>query len=163
MSGASFAIAPLGPEHDRAAFSSGKVQLDHYFRQQVFQDIRRRVTVCFVATAPNGTVAGYYTLAASSVVTSQLPPQVSKKLPRYPSTPAVLMGRLAVDQAYRGQGLGAALLGNALLRAARSEIPAYAMIVDAMDDEALAFYLHHGFTRLPDTERSLFLPLASLK
>lgn len=163
MSGAQFNIAALGPEHDRTDFTSGKTALDQYFTQQVSQDIRRRVAACFVATVPTGKVAGFYTLAASSIVTSKLPPDAIKKLPRYPATPAVLMGRLAVDQAYRRQGLGAALLANALLRAARSEIAAYAMLVDAKDEEALAFYLHHGFILLPQTQRSLFLPLASLK
>lgn len=73
------------------------------------------------------------------------------------------MGRLAVDLAFRGQGLGGALLAGALDRAARAEIVAYALIVDAKDDAAAAFYLHHGFLELPDAPRTQFLPLASIR
>jgi ribosomal protein S18 acetylase RimI-like enzyme len=74
----------------------------------------------------------------------------------------VRMGRLAVDRAFKGQGLGGALLGDALTRAARSEIAAYALVVDAKDDMAAAFYRHHGFIALPETPLTLFLPLATV-
>jgi GNAT superfamily N-acetyltransferase len=73
------------------------------------------------------------------------------------------MGRLAVDLEFKGQGLGGALLADALDRAKRSEIASYALMVDAKDEQAMAFYLHHGFIELPDTPRTLFLPLASLR
>jgi predicted N-acetyltransferase YhbS len=72
------------------------------------------------------------------------------------------MGRLAVDQKYKGHGLGGALLADALDRAVRSEIAAYALIVDAKDISTAAFYLHHGFMALPDSPLTLFLPLATL-
>ncbi len=72
------------------------------------------------------------------------------------------MGRLAVDQDFKGQGLGSALLADALDRAARSEIAAFALMVDAKDDVAAAFYRHHGFITLPDTSLTLFLPLSSV-
>jgi ribosomal protein S18 acetylase RimI-like enzyme len=71
------------------------------------------------------------------------------------------MGRLAVDRDFKGQGLGGALLADALLRAARSEIAAFALVVDAKDEAAAAFYSHHGFIALPDTPLTLFLPLAT--
>jgi GNAT superfamily N-acetyltransferase len=71
------------------------------------------------------------------------------------------MGRLAVDQGYKGQGLGSALLADALGRAARSEVAAYALMVDAKDEVAASFYRHHGFVALPDSPRTLFLPLAT--
>lgn len=71
------------------------------------------------------------------------------------------MGRLAVDQAFKGQGLGGALLADALDRAARSEIAAFALMVDAKDETAAAFYRHHGFIALPDSPLTLFLPLAT--
>ncbi len=71
------------------------------------------------------------------------------------------MGCLAVDQAFRGQGLGGALLADTLERAARSEIAAYALMVDAKDETAAAFYRHHGFIALPDSPLMHFLPLAT--
>lgn len=72
------------------------------------------------------------------------------------------LGRLAVDQTFKGQGLGGALLADALHRAAHAEIAAYALIVDAKDAAAAAFYRHHGFITLPDSPHSLFLPLATV-
>jgi ribosomal protein S18 acetylase RimI-like enzyme len=74
----------------------------------------------------------------------------------------VRMGRLAVDQAFQGIGLGGALLADALERAVRSEIASYALIVDAKNGHAAAFYRHHGFISLPDTPLVLFLPFASV-
>jgi ribosomal protein S18 acetylase RimI-like enzyme len=74
-----------------------------------------------------------------------------------------VVGRLAVDQAFQGQGLGGALLADALDRSARSEIAAFAMVVDAKDEAAAAFYQHHGFMPLPDSPLTLFLPLATVR
>jgi GNAT superfamily N-acetyltransferase len=158
MSGAPFHVAPLDAEHDRAVFNSGSEPLDRYLREQVTQDVRRRVAACFVALSEQR--IGYYTLASASPMLADLPASIGKKLPRYPTVPAVRMGRLAVDQAFKGQGLGGALLADALDRAARSEI-AYALMVDARDGPAAAFYRHHGFIALPDSPLTLFLPLAT--
>jgi ribosomal protein S18 acetylase RimI-like enzyme len=165
MSSGPFRLTPLDADagHDRAAFNSGSEALDRYLREQVTQDIRRRVAACFVALADGQRIAGYYTLAAASVLLADLPASTSKKLPRYPTVPAVRMGRLAVDQVFKGQGLGGALLADALDRAARSEIAAYALIVDAKDDTATDFYRHHGFIALPDAPRTLFLPRATIR
>ena len=73
------------------------------------------------------------------------------------------MGRLAVDLKYKGQGLGGALLADALDRSMRSEIASHALMVAAKDAQAMTFYLHHGFIELPDTPGTLFLPLATLR
>lgn len=123
--------------------------------------MRRRVTACFVALDVEERIAGFYTLASTSVFLADLPAEILKKLPRYPSFPAVRMGRLAVDEAYKGQGLGGAMLADALLRPARAQIAACALIVDAKDEPAAAFYRHHGFVALPLSALTLFLPLAS--
>ncbi|MCU0756052.1 MAG: GNAT family N-acetyltransferase [Xanthomonadales bacterium] len=163
MTGAPFLLAPLDAAHDRSAFCSDSEPLNRYLREQVSQDIRRRVAACFVALADRQRIAGYYTLASASLLLTDLPASIAKKLPRYPTVPAVRMGRLAVDQAFKGQGLGGALLADALDRAARSEIAAFALMVDAKDAAAAAFYLHHGFIALPDTALTLFLPLASIR
>jgi len=162
MSGAPFRVAPLNAAHDRTAFNCGSEPLDRYLRQQVSQDVRRRVAACFVALADGERIAGYYTLASASVLLADLPVNTGKKLPRYPTVPAIRMGRLAVDQAFKGQGLGGALLADALDRAARSEIAAHALMVDAKGEAAAAFYRHHGFTALPDSPLTLFLPLATV-
>lgn len=162
MSSPPFRVAPLDAGHDRTAFNSGSAPLDRYFQQQVTQDVRRRVAACFVALREQR-IAGYYTLASASLLLADLPARVGKRLPRYPTVPTVRMGRLAVDQAFKGKGLGGALLADALDRAARSEIAAYALMVDAKDDSAAAFYRHHGFIALPHSSLTLFLPLAAVR
>lgn len=161
--GAPFRLVPLAAGHDRAAFDCGAAPLNRYLREQVTQDMRRRVAACFVALAPDERIAGYYTLASASLLLADLPDSVAKKLPRYPTVPAVRMGRLAVDQAFKGQGLGGALLADALTRAARAEIAAHALMVDAKDEAVAEFYRHHGFIALPKLPMTLFLPLGSVQ
>jgi len=163
VSAALFRITQIASEHVRAGLHSGSEPLDRYFHQQVSQDVRRRVTACFVAIASDQRIAGYYTLASASVLLHELPEEIGKKLPRYPSVPTVRMGRLAVDRTFKGQGLGGALLADALTRAARNEIAAYALVVDAKDEIAADFYRHHGFIALPNALLTLFLPLATIK
>ena len=163
MSQARFRVVPLDATHDRLAFDCDNPALNRYLREQASQDVRRRIAACFVALADGQRIAGYYTLASASLLLTDLPASVGKKLPRYPTVPAVRMGRLTVDQAFKGQGLVGALLADALDRAVRSEIAAYALMVDAKDEAAAAFYRHHGFIALPDSPFTLFLPLATLE
>lgn len=163
MNSAPFQLVPLDEAHDRATFRCDSEPLNRYLREQVTQDIRRRVAACFVALADGQRIAGYYTLASASLLLTDLPASIGKKLPRYPTVPAVRMGRLAIDKEFTGQGLGGALLADALDRAARSEIAAFAMIVDAKNEAAAAFYQHHGFIALPDLPLTLFLPLATVQ
>ncbi|MCA3157987.1 MAG: GNAT family N-acetyltransferase [Burkholderiales bacterium] len=163
MSRAPYSLALLDATHDRTTFRSDSEPLNRYLRAQVTQDIRRRVAACFVAITDEQRIAGYYTLASASILLVDLPTNMSKKLPRYPTVPAVRMGRLAVDRAFKGQGLGGALLADALDRAARSEIAAFALFVDAKDKVATNFYQHHGFIALPNSPRSLFLPLSTVR
>jgi GNAT superfamily N-acetyltransferase len=68
-----------------------------------------------------------------------------------------------VDQAFKGDGLGAALLADALRRAVTAEIAAYAFIVDAKDETAARFYTHHGFVALPEQPLCLLMALATVK
>lgn len=157
-----FRIVPLEAALDRSTFSCGTEPLDRYFHEQVRQDIRRKVTACFTAISAGGGVAGYYTLASAGILFGELPPDITKKLPRYPSVPAVRMGRLAVDHEFQGIGLGGALLADALKRVTQSEIAAFAMIVDAKDDTAAAFYRHHGFIETA-SPLTLFLPMAAVR
>jgi ribosomal protein S18 acetylase RimI-like enzyme len=160
---ARFKVAALDPGADRSSFRCGVVPLDRYFHSQVGQDIKRRVTACFAATDACGTMAGYCTLASASIGLSDLPDAQARKLPRYPSVPAVRMGCLAVDLAFRGTGLGASLLADALRRVFMAQIAAYALVVDAKDDAAAAFYAHHGFIALPERPLCLCLALATVK
>ncbi|MHB1757586.1 MAG: GNAT family N-acetyltransferase [Leptospirillum sp.] len=163
MNHAPFQIVRLDPEHDTASFHCDSDPLNRYLREQVTQDIRRHVTFCFIALAEGNRIAGYYTLASASFLVTDLSASIRKKMPRYPTVPAVRMGRLAVDHSFKGQGLGGALLADALTRAAHSDMASYAMIVEAKDTAAAAFYEHHGFIAFPDKPLTLFLPLATVQ
>ena len=122
------------------------------------------MATCFVAIEDcSQALAAYYTIASASIPMLDLPPGITKKLPRYPTIPAVRIGRLAVDLKFRGQGLGGALIADALRRVLLSPPAAFALLVDAKDDQAVAFYQHHGFQPLASQARTLFLPIATAK
>ena len=157
-----YVIEPLAAEHDRLSFSCGVEILDRYLKTQAGQDMRRRISNCFVAV-PEGTtaIAGYYTLAASSLQLDELAPEEARKLPRYPLLPAVLVGRLAVDRRFSGRRLGSALLADIVTRAARAEPAIYAILVDAKDETAAAFYRHFGFLTFSTRAMGFYLPVAT--
>ena len=146
---AAFVIEPLGT-HDRSAFVCGAPPLDRYLREQASQDVKRLLASCFVAveTATN-TIAGFYTLAATSIQADELPPDILKRLPRYPLLPAALVGRLAVDQRFHRKGLGGALLADAALRVLKGDVKALAIIVEAKDKTRSPSIGSRGFSRSP--------------
>jgi ribosomal protein S18 acetylase RimI-like enzyme len=157
-----FVIEPLG-RHDRSCFSSGVIPLDRYLREQASQDVRRNIASCFVAVEmATSAIAGYYTLAATSVQATDLPPDILKRLPRYASLPAALVGRLAVDQRFQRRRLGGALLTDGALRVIKGDLKAFILVVDAKDDNAAAFYQHQEFRPLISRPRSFFVPLATV-
>ncbi len=159
-------IEQLGKSHNRADFSCGKEPLDRYLKEQASQDAKRRVAAPFILTLSNDhtTVVGYYTLSALSVNLQDLPEDIIKKLPAYSLVPVTLLGRLAVDVRYRGKGAGEFLLSNALERALAqsSQIGATAVVVDAIDEKAAAFYRHFDFLDFPDKPGRLFLTMKSI-
>jgi GNAT superfamily N-acetyltransferase len=155
-------IEPLGRDHDRTGFSCGKGALDRYFQQQVTQDARRHLAAPFVMFMPDGAIGGYYTLSSTALRLQDLPGDVARRLPRYPLIPATLIGRLALDRRYHGQGWGSFLLIDALRRCVTSEIASFAVVVDAIDDEARDFYTHASFLSLPDSPRRLFRRMSDI-
>lgn len=154
-------ITALAASHDRSRFASGSEALDRYLATLALQDVKRRLSNCFVALDDTSRIVGYYTLAATSVPVTELPPEITRKLPRYPVLPACLIGRLAVDTSRQGQGLGGALILDAVLRASRSDPAIFALLVDAKDERAAAFYRRLEFQAFASASRTLFLPLAT--
>ena len=119
---------------------------------------------CFVLVETSArAIAGYYTLAASSVPAVNLPKETLKRLPRYPVLPTALIGRLAVDRRFHRCGLGGALIADAALRVLRSDTRALALIVEAMNENAAAFYRFQGFFPFSGNPATLFLPLGTFK
>lgn len=162
MAVTSVTVEPLGRQHDRTAFHCGSKALDRYLKHQARQDADKRVAAPFVAVnQPDTRVLGYYTLSASVLTLVDLPDELAHKLPRYPQLPVTLLGRLAVDQSTKGQGLGEHLLLDALRRslAHADQIAAMAVVVDAQDDAAAAFYRHYGFLTLQAQPSRLFVPM----
>ncbi len=148
-------------KHDRKSFDCGEPELNAYLRTLVSQDIRRRFAACYVLVDNASSVlAGYYTLSAGSVGIRDLSEDVARKLPRYPTVPVIRIGRLAVAKEHHGRKLGSLLLIDAISRAVKSEIAAYAVVVDAKSDDAIRFYEHHGFVRFPILTNVLYLPLS---
>lgn len=154
---------PLDPAiHDRAGFECGAHELDEYLRRYAQQHRRRGISNVYVLvhSAAPGVILGYYTLSAAEVDASLLGESARRKLPRYP-VPCFRMGRLACRIDQHGRGLGKLLIGCAVDRClkARAQVAAYALIVDAKDDEARAFYAHYGFTAFTSQPLAMYLPL----
>lgn len=150
--------------HDRAAFDCGEPALNDYLLRFAEQHRRRGISSVFVLTRADAPscILGYYSLSAAQVDATSLDEAERKKLPRYP-VPCFRLGRLACRSDQRGQGLGRLLLGCAVERClqASAQVAAYALIVDAKNDRAKAFYQHHGFIAFSSQSQSLYVPLKS--
>jgi predicted GNAT family N-acyltransferase len=159
-----FAFEPLGQQHNRAAFSCGVETLDAYLQRLAGQDARKRAAAPFVLTYDGRTIAGYYTLSQYAIELEDVPEEVAKKLPKYALVPATLLGRLTVSIDFRGKGLGQALLMDALYRSLKlsAQIASTGVVVDSKDETAHAFYLKYGFIHLPEVDKRLFLPMATI-
>src|SRR5689334_13987631 len=108
-------VEPLG-NHDRAAFSCGNASLDRYLREQASQDVKRGLAAVFVIAAKDAprTMLSYYTLSSRELKIDQLPAAIATKAGKYGYVGVTLLGRLAVNEKYKGQGLGALTLMSAL-------------------------------------------------
>ncbi|MDD2948383.1 MAG: GNAT family N-acetyltransferase [Rugosibacter sp.] len=158
-------VLALQKEHERQNFTCGSPALDRYLKNQARQDSDKRVAAVFALVQPPASqVLGYYTLSASTIHADEVPPEIARKLPRYPQLPVTLLGRLAIDQGLKGQGMGQFLLMDALHRSlqAAAGIAAMAVVVDAKDALAADFYQHFGFIPLNLSISRLFLPMKTI-
>lgn len=156
----------LDPDrHDRASFTSGEASLDRYVLRQATQDIRRGLCVAYVyAEVATGRILGYYTLSAWSIQPEGLPFSVTRRLPRYDAYPASLIGRLAVDEDFQGRRVGSKLVADALRRSSEpaESLGILAVVVDALDERAAAYYRRFGFAPFEDDELRLFMTIAEV-
>jgi GNAT superfamily N-acetyltransferase len=136
--------------------------LENYLRKQVGQDVRRQVAACFVLEGAGGTIKGYYTLSSDSIDRTLIPEQLQKKMP-YKNLPVTLLGRLARNSNYTGQGIGTLLLADALKRAyqASSTIGACAVVTDPISEKARLFYKTFGFISLESGR--MFITMDTIK
>jgi ribosomal protein S18 acetylase RimI-like enzyme len=157
------AIEQLGKQHNRAEFSCGNPELDDWFRHRASQDEKRNVARVFVAVDDERGIVGFYSLSSFTLAIDDLPEEIARKLPRYDAIPAALIGRLARDGKARGLGIGELLLADAVRRilGAGRSMAVFAIVVEAKDDPAVAFYESFGFLQFPTRPRRLFLPTSS--
>jgi predicted GNAT family N-acyltransferase len=161
-----YVIAHLGTQHEKNEFKCGIEALDVYIKTQASQDIKKSVAVTYALTNEYSKhVLGYYTLSSMGIFPGELPDELTRKLPRYPVLPGLLLGRLAVDKNFHGNKISAYLLLDALKRSlvVSEQIGIVAMIVDAKNETAVMFYKKYGFIELPDNIHRLFLPLSTIK
>lgn len=159
-----FVIEPLGKQHDRTVFGCGQADLDDWFHRRANQDERRNIARVFIASDDSLGVIGFYSLSSFTLSLTDLPAEIARKLPRYDAIPAARIGRLARDVRVRGQGIGELLLADAIRRilGAGATLAVFAIVVDAKDAAAEAFYKEFGFTPFPLRPDRLFLLTSSV-
>ncbi len=157
-----FHTVALNSSHKKGLFACEETSLENYLRKQAGQDVKRQIAVCFVLEGKDNAIKGYYTLSADSVDRNLIPENLQKKLP-YKNLPVTLLGRLARDSNYRGQGIGELLLADALKRAyqASASIGAWAVVTDLINEKARAFYEGFGFISLESGR--MFIPMETIK
>ena len=156
----------LKKNHIKQHFSCGEELLDNYLKKQANQDVRRKLSVCFVLIEKDtNTVQGYYTLSSNSIPLELVPENYKKHFPKsYTSVPTILLGRLAVDKKYKGQGFGELLLMDALKKSFEisKSVGSFAVVTDPIGVEAENFYLKYDFQKLPDSGK-MFLPMKTIR
>lgn len=161
-----YLTVPLDSTHDKNSFSCGKEMLDNYFWKQAKQDVKRKLSACFVAIdIDSNKIKGYYTLSSNSIHNELIPDFFKKNLPNsYSDIPTILLGRLAIDIEFQGKGFGAMLQIDALKRCYEisDAIGAFAIIVDPLDISAKEFYLKYGFIKLPNSGK-MFLAMKTIR
>lgn len=154
--------APLSAEHELLAFDSGEATLDEWLKKRAFKNQLTGASRCFV-TCMDGEVAGYYSLSAGAVARSDVLKHKQRNQPN--PLPVILLGRLAIDRAYHNQGLGSALLRDALLRVANvsREAGVFAVLVHALSEPAKRFYLCRGFIESPLKPMTLMMTMDTVR
>ena len=148
---------PLDTSHDVASFDCGKPPLTDWLRTQALKNEGRGSRTFVVGVGKQ--IAAYYALAAGHVDREHAPSNIARNMPN--PIPVIVLGRLAVDYRHKNKRLGVGLLRDAIKRTlvASREIGARAIMVHAIDDEAVGFYLQYGFKSFPTDPRTLFLSL----
>lgn len=159
-------IRPLDASIVTTSFQCGSTHLDEYIRRYASQDVRKNVARVFVALPEKDLqrLAGFFTLSAGSVSCSCLPDSLARKLLRYP-VPVALIGRLAVNNEFKGKGLGSILLADACHKVSQASavLAVAGVIVDAKDHKAVSFYKHFGFIPLQGQPDRLLLPASAFQ
>jgi len=150
----------LAEAHNCSEFSCGEPVLDEWLQRRALDNIHLGASRTYVVCPKDSQkVVGYYALSMGQILNQEVTGSMRRNMPK--SIPAVILGRLAIDQNWQGYGLGKLLLADVVERSLRasSEVSARLIVVHAISPSAEAFYLHHGFTRLPVETPTLALDL----
>ncbi len=156
----------LTAQHDVETFSCEEDSLNRFLCERALRDMRSKTSATRVMLFDSPSeIVGYYTLTAASIPFDRIPLALTKKLTRYPTHPATLLARLARDARWRGKKMGELLVVDAIKRAYTQTAHGGSafIIVDALNDRAVAFYQSLGFTPFPDTQRELFMPMSTVE
>lgn len=160
-----FSIEPLAKHHDLNSFQCENKQLDRYLKRTASQDRTRNIAIPYVIIdRESSRTIGYYTLSMTSIDLGELPNAIAKKLPKYPLIGVTLIGRLAVDKNSRGMGWGKLLLMDALYKSlqASKQVASFAVVVDAIDEQAVKFYQRFDFQVFPEQPFKLFRTMKNI-
>lgn len=167
MTDASPRLAPptlLTEAHDASAFDSGEPALDEWLRRRALDNLRAAASRTYVVCPrEESRIAGYFALSMGQILAREATGSMRRNMPTH--IPSVLLGRMAIDREWQGKGLGRALLAEVVRRSLRAsnEVSARLVIVHAISPAAEAFYLHHGFTRLPVETPTFALDLVKIR
>lgn len=155
---------PLRKSDDRKSFDCGVQPLNLYLSQYAHQNQKKDAARTYVVVNGDGEIAGYYTLVYGSMTVGETPEEISSGHGKYP-VPIILIARLAVSIDEHGKGLGRSLVRDALVRSvSAAEIAGLsAVVVDAKDAEARAFYERMGFITGPEDEFQLFMKMSDVR
>jgi GNAT superfamily N-acetyltransferase len=154
----------INEAHNLDQFNSGEPLLDEWLKRRAINNLQSRASRTYViCSKDNQDVIGFYSLSMGQILASATIGSMRRNMPNF--IPAVVLGRLAIDHAWQGKGLGRALIFDAMRRAlvASEEIAARLVIVHAISAAAESFYIHHGFTRLPIEAPLLAIDLVRYK
>lgn len=153
-------------KHRREDFDCGVESLNKYIKKIASQDLKRKAaTVLVLIDSVTENVIGFYTLSSFSLELTEIESVVAKKLPRYPLLPATMLGRLAVDKNYKGKGFGELMLIDAMKKSyqASQQIASVALLVEAINEQAVSFYQKFGFVSFQSSRERLYLPMKTIE
>lgn len=151
----------LTQAHDNSLFDSGEPVLDDWLRQRAWNNLQVAASRAYVV-CPSGSmrIVGYFAISMGQILGTEVVGAMRRNMP--PQIPSMLLGRLAIDREWQGKGLGRAMLNDVVRRAMHSDAAARLVIVHAISPAAEAFYLRHGFARLPVETPTYALDLVKL-
>ena len=154
---------PINDSHLLSDFDSGEPSLNEWLKKRALKNHVSGASRCFVIYKFVSTVIGYYSLSAGAISHEASPKAMRRNMPD--PLPVVLLGRLAVDRRYHNQGLGQALLRDAMLRSVSvsGDAGVFAILVHALSDQAKRFYLSRGFVESPLQPMTLMMTLKTVR